>query len=943
MEITREIKELYEGLSTVNLDFLEFVEKHPESLQHTNFKLLELDDNLFKLQPWPTFINNKTGDAFREAGEGLFELIKGIPGRVFNFDPQKMSDYYGVPVKEIKNQLDGATEDHINNLLGRGDFILSPTGPKCLEYNVGASLGGWQIPIWESLYLNHPVISGFLKDYGVKTRNENLLRLFLEHAVRSTLSKIPGCDKEINIVIVFEGYQDGSGGSTSHYLDQMLKEIVHHKNKDMKGSVSVSDYPHFHLKDHSLFLKEKRIHVLVEMYLGYVSPEVMEAFKAGNIRLLNGPISYLLSNKLNLALLSDPETARVFTQEEKKIIDAYVPWTRKITPGGTTYKNEKIDDLERFMLSDKERLVIKPSQGLGGKGICVGARSDMNEWEKVVAAALKDKNWLVQELVESEPGIYQSGEKGYELHDMVWGFFLFGTRYAGVWNRVMPRRGSKGVINCHSGATVSMVFAVEEGTPGPVAHAEVETGNNLQMTEEMKEITGKLSRVNLDFLEFVEKNAEALNRASFGTLELNDRYYGLQPWPTFISRRRKEEFFSVAANVCTLIKSIPARLFDNDPGKISAYFGIPVNLVKIQMEGVTPDHMNNLVGRGDFIYTSTGLKCLEFNVTANVSGWQLPEWEALYLKTPLIERFLGEYRVQINNDNFMGSFLEHIIESSAHLVSGPRGSGGSELNAAMVAGGFGSMSENENPMQVYLDGLYREKLKTRSLKGNVYICDHKYLEFDHDKVYLKGKRIHAITELQHGLVPPGVIKAFTAGNLRLMNGPVTGLLSNKFCLALLSENEDTGLFSAEEKKNLKAAIPWTRKIIPGETTYSGEKIKMESFLIDNRDRLVIKPAMGLGGEGVYVGQGTPAEQWEMLVKTAIEKRNALVQELVDAPPAMYQVGESGCAPHDTVWGTWIFGPRYGGSFVRARPKTGPRKVVNAYTGALISIVFETEE
>jgi len=99
----------------------------------------------------------------------------------------------------------------------------------------------------------------------------------------------------------------------------------------------------------------------------------------------------------------------------------------------------------------------------------------------------------------------------------------------------------------------------------------------------------------------------------------------------------------------------------------------------------------------------------------------------------------------------------------------------------------------------------------------------------------------------------------------------------------------------------------------------------------------------LGGEGVYIGQGTSAEQWKTLVNNALRENNALVQELVDAPPGLYQVGEDGCAPHDLVWGTWVFGPLYGGSFVRAIPKKGPRRVVNAYTGARISIVFEVDE
>lgn len=462
MEITKEIKEMYQYLSPVNLDFLEFVKKNPDSLRHSNFKLLELKNDVFALQPWPTFINNKTKQAFREAGVKLFELVKGIPGRIFNNDAEKMGAYYKFPARELKEQLAGTTDDHIDNLVGRGDFIISPSGLKCLEYNVAVSLGGWQIPIWEFMYLNHPIITRFLRESRVKVKNENLIGLLLEHVLQSTLSKVPPCDNEINIAFVYEGGDDRNRLRVTMYMDKMFKEILQQKNKDLKGNLLFCDYCHLNLIDNCVFYKEKRIHTLVEMYLGYVSPDVLTAFKAGNILLINGPISFLLSNKLNLALLSDPGTAHIFTHEEKKIIDKYVPWTRKVTPGAATYGNEKIASLERFMLSDRERLVIKPSMGLGGKGICIGAKSSRQKWEEAIKTAIKGKNWLVQEWVEPSPGFYQAGENGYELHDMVWGFFVFGSRYCGAWNRVMPKKNNKGIINCHKGARISIIFEVDE-------------------------------------------------------------------------------------------------------------------------------------------------------------------------------------------------------------------------------------------------------------------------------------------------------------------------------------------------------------------------------------------------------------------------------------------------------------------------------------------------
>ena len=460
MEITKEIKEMYQYLSPVNLDFLKFVKKNPDSLRHSNFKLLELKDDVFTLQPWPTFIDNKTKETFREAGVKLFDLIKCIPQRIFNNDTGKMEAYYKFPARELKEQLEGVDHDHIENLVGRGDFILSPSGLKCLEYNAAVSLGGWQMPIWEFMYLNQPIIARFLRENLVKVKNENLIKLFMEHVIHSTLSRIPGCDNEINAALVIERINDGNKGTTAIYLENMFKKILQQKHRHLKGNLWVCDYKHLKLIDNCVYYKENRIHALMEMYLGYVSPDVLTAFRAGNIRLINGPISFLMSNKLNLALLSDTVNAHIFTHEEKKIIHKYIPWTRKIIPGSTTYKDEKIANLERFMLSNREKLVIKPSMGLGGKGICVGVKSTPQEWEEAIKTAIKGKNWLVQELIESSPGLYQAGENGCEPHDMVWGFFVFGSRYTGAWVRVMPREKNKGVINCHQGATISVIFEV---------------------------------------------------------------------------------------------------------------------------------------------------------------------------------------------------------------------------------------------------------------------------------------------------------------------------------------------------------------------------------------------------------------------------------------------------------------------------------------------------
>jgi len=469
LNIKKEVKEAQQKLSKINIDFLDYVEKNPGCFKRSNFQRLELNDDLFRLQPWPTFISAERRAVFQEVGVRLFNLIKQIPARVFNYNLQKMSEYYMTPEKVLDLELGGVTEDHIRNLVSRGDFLITSTGMKCLEYNVTPSLGGWQVPIWESLYLKTPILARFFAEYDIKIKNENLLDLLLKHVIRSSLGSLgkrSSPESELNIALAIKEYEEGMTPanwmhSTATYLNQLYKEILHQMDKSLKGKLLLCNCEQLELLEGCLFYQGKKIHGLIECYTGKVSTQVMEAFKAGNLCLFNGPIINLMSNKMNLAILSDPRTNAVFTNEDRRIIDVYVPWTRKTNPGPTTFKGQTIHHLEHFMLSHQKDLVLKPGLGLGGQNIWVGNKTTPSQWEKYVKNALQERNWVVQEWVETSPGVYQAGD-GYEYHDMVWGFFIFGSQYTGAWVRVIPQEKSKGVINCHQGASVSVIFEVDE-------------------------------------------------------------------------------------------------------------------------------------------------------------------------------------------------------------------------------------------------------------------------------------------------------------------------------------------------------------------------------------------------------------------------------------------------------------------------------------------------
>jgi hypothetical protein len=461
MGLVEEMQKAQGRLSKVNVDFMKFIEQNPEGLSASNYNLLELNDDLFVLQSWPTFLGKTYREEFEKATLQTYDLIRSIPRRVFKYDTQKMSEYFGVTVKEIERHLEGVNEKHLDTLLGRGDYVLSEDGLKCVEFNVTPNFGGWQVTVWESLYLNVPIISRFLKQHRIQARNQMLVNRLFDHLINCGNEYSSKTDEEINVALVVPEFSTDNPERVVLYFQQLYQMVLKQKFKEKKGDFVVCDYYNLDLVDDHIFYQGKKIHALVEVYGSKVSSKVMEAFKKGNLCLMNGAISDLLSYKLNLAILHDWEYQSCFSEEERETIKTYIPWTYKVANKTALYRGDK-KDLIPFIRENRETLVLKPSDGYGGNQVTIGKKTTPQEWEEVLDKALKDKSWLVQELVNTAPFLYQVGKVGYSLHDATWGFFVFGSNYGGAFLRILPNHHNKGVINCRQGATVSGILDVDE-------------------------------------------------------------------------------------------------------------------------------------------------------------------------------------------------------------------------------------------------------------------------------------------------------------------------------------------------------------------------------------------------------------------------------------------------------------------------------------------------
>jgi hypothetical protein len=112
----------------------------------------------------------------------------------------------------------------------------------------------------------------------------------------------------------------------------------------------------------------------------------------------------LLLKKSILAVLSDEANRAWFTPEQQAAIARCIPWTRRLREGYTTYDGERTDLLP-FILANRERMVLKPNDDYGGRGVVVGWEADPDAWENSVMAGLTTST-VVQERVDVPRELY---------------------------------------------------------------------------------------------------------------------------------------------------------------------------------------------------------------------------------------------------------------------------------------------------------------------------------------------------------------------------------------------------------------------------------------------------------------------------------------------------------------------------------------------------------
>jgi len=252
----------------------------------------------------------------------------------------------------------------------------------------------------------------------------------------------------------------------------------------------------------------------------------------------------------------------------------------------------------------------------------------------------------------------------------------------------------------------------------------------------------------------------------------------------------------------------------------------------------------------------------------------------LFLDLPLVKQFRRHYNLEKTNDPKL---------LAAAILEAYKQFGGQQKPRVGILD-FRPLYQTADPVAGQLlkellekEGLTAEvvqpdqlEYKARALRQGEFVID----------LVVHRMRVHEFL-LRFDLMHP-LIRAYREHTVCLVNSFRAELLHKRSIFALLNDENLTANFPAAEKKVIQQHVPWTRLVAPVKTRYGNKTVDLPEFILQNREKLILKPNDDSGEEHAVAGWLTDDAGWERALKRAA-RAPYVVQERVEYPSVQFPV------------------------------------------------------
>jgi hypothetical protein len=396
----------------------------------------------------PHFVARRDWDALRGQGVRVMEAAARVARHVFDGDVGRLCDFLGTPAAEAAwVAIDPGLPDVV---LSRLDAFVTPDGPRFIEINSDAPAG-----------------------FGYGDRMARLVRelpAFRAFAREVPVDYLPSDEGLVRAVAARWRATGGTGRPRIAIAD--WAEVKTRPDQEiLREAFAARGFDCVLSDPREMDVAGGRLHAggtpVDLVYRRAVLSEIVQreddvrpflgAYRHRLCPFVNSFRCRLSEDKAFFAILTDEAFAHLLSEDERALVAAALPWTRRVAERRTLKGGREID-LVPFVIENRGSLVLKPTHEYGGRSVFLGSETAPAEWEAAVRAAL-EAPWVVQErvLIPEEPyPVFEGGALDFvSLKVNANPFFVAGQPVGAV-----TRASRSSVINVSAGGGSVPTFVV---------------------------------------------------------------------------------------------------------------------------------------------------------------------------------------------------------------------------------------------------------------------------------------------------------------------------------------------------------------------------------------------------------------------------------------------------------------------------------------------------
>lgn len=340
----------------------------------------------------PHFITRKQYDHMVTASESLTSAIDRVK-RLALATPQLLSRMSLLPAEKMLAQIDpGYSYLAVTSLL---DTHMQNGHLHFNQYSAETPSGVAYGELLADLFYEAAPVKEFRKKHtlvkvgGTKFLLAAILRAYKEY----------GGKKKPNIAIL-EFRQPFANFESGEY--QLLAQLFRKQGYNTEViSLEQLEYKNGMLRrgDFEIDLVYRRVRIAEFLVRFDLNHALLRAYRERNVCLVNNFRGEVAQKKAIFDLLTDETVTANFPLIERKAIREYIPWTRVVGHAKSSFHGKPID-LPEFVMSNRERLILRPNDQTSDLPEVRGWEVDDARWDRALRRATANA-YVVQERVES--------------------------------------------------------------------------------------------------------------------------------------------------------------------------------------------------------------------------------------------------------------------------------------------------------------------------------------------------------------------------------------------------------------------------------------------------------------------------------------------------------------------------------------------------------------